>query len=76
MKQLYCNSDLQNPYDCEKQTQIQAFIQRSSSPSQAASPVTVNNKALASVLYEFKCFRFKRQVLRQDDRTLIGSRLN
>ncbi len=30
-----CNPNLPNPYDCEEQTQIQAFIRRSSSPSRA-----------------------------------------
>ncbi len=45
------NSDLQNPYDCEEQTQIQAFIRRSSSPSRAASQaVAVNSKARANAL--------------------------
>ncbi len=46
---MRCNPDLQNPYDrdCEEQTQIQAFIWQSSSPSRAASPVTVNRKARA-----------------------------
>ncbi len=56
---------LQNPYDCEEQTQIQAFIRWFSSPSQAASPATVNRKARADwrVRYEFKCSNeFKRQV--------------
>ncbi len=46
---MRCNPDLQNPYDCEEQTQIQAFIRRSSSPSRAASPATVNRKAHAFV---------------------------
>ncbi len=76
---MRCNPDLQNPYDCEEQTQIQAFIRRSSSPSRAASPATVNSKARADwrrAPYEFKCCRFKRQVLRQNNRTLIGSRLH
>ncbi len=75
---MRCNPDLQNPYDCEEQTQIQAFIRQSSSPSRAASPATVNSKARADwrVRYEFKCCRFKRQVLRQNNRTLIGSRLH
>ncbi len=75
---MRCNPNLQNPYDCEEQTQIQAFIWRSSSPSRAASPATVNHKARADwrVRYEFKCCRFKRQVLRHDNRTLIGSCLH
>ncbi len=30
-------------YDCEEQTQIKAFIQRSSSPSRAESPATINS---------------------------------
>lgn len=70
-----CNPNLPNPYDCEEQTQIQAFIRWSSSLSQAASPVTVNSKARADwcALYKFKCCHFKRQVLQQDNRTLIGS---
>ncbi len=42
---MRCNPDLQNPYECEEQTQIQAFIRRSS--SRAASPATVNSKARA-----------------------------
>ncbi len=74
---MRCNPDLQNPYDCEEQTQIQAFIRLSS--SRAASPATVNSKARADwrrAPYEFKCCRFKRQVLRQNNRTLIGSRLH
>ncbi len=73
---MRCNPDLQNPYDCEEQTQIQAFIRQSS--SRAASPATVNSKARADwrARYEFKCCRFKRQVLRQNNRTLIGSRLH
>ncbi len=31
---MRCNPDLQNPYDCEEQTQIQAFIRRPSHPEQ------------------------------------------
>ncbi len=65
-----------------KQTQIQAFIERSSSPdpSWAASyPVTINSKARTNkrvVRYKLKCCCFKRHVLRQDIWTLIGSRLH
>ncbi len=75
---MRCNPDLQNPYDCEEQTQIQAFIRRSSSPSRAVQAVAVNSKARADwrARYEFKCCRFKRQVLRQNNRTLIGSHLH
>ncbi len=80
---------LQHSYDCKlfysctvilttvKQTQIQAFIGRSSSPdpSWAASyPVTRTNKRV--VRYKLKCCCFKRHVLRQDRWTLIGSRLH
>ncbi len=57
---MRCNPDLQNPYDCEEQTQIQAFIRRSSYPSRAANPATINSKARADwrARYEFKCCRF------------------
>ncbi len=44
---MRCNPDLQNPYDCEEQTQIQAFIRRSSSLFRAVSPATVKHKARA-----------------------------
>ncbi len=85
---------LQHNYDCKlfysctvilttvKQTQIQAFIGRSSSPdpSWAASyPVTINSKARTNkhvARYKLKCCCFKRHVLRQDRWTLIGSRLH
>ncbi len=43
---MRCNPDLQNPYDCEERTQIQAFIRLSS--TRAASPATVNSKARAN----------------------------
>ncbi len=50
-------------------------------PSRAASyPATVNGKACANYelisRYELKCCRFKLHVLWQDNRTLIGSRLD
>ncbi len=75
---MCCNPNLLNPYDCEEQTQIQAFIRWPSSPSRAVSPANVNSKACADWrnLYKFKFCRFKRQVLRQANRTLISSRLH
>ncbi len=45
---MRCNPDLQNPYDCEEQTQIQAFIRRSSSPSPAANPALTSDALLTN----------------------------
>ncbi len=66
MKQFYLcaviqifriHTNARNRPECKEQTQMQAFIRRSSSPSQAANPATVFSKA--------KCCRFKLQVLRR-----------
>ncbi len=39
-------------------------------------PPSTAKSALTDAVYKFKCFRFKRQVLWQDNRMLIGSCLH
>ncbi len=74
---VHCNPDLQNPYTARNRPKSKPFFgnlhlhpSSESSDCKPAKPTLTD----ALVINSNKC-RFKQQVLRQDNRTLIGSRL-